>query len=94
MIGYFKLVWIIFFDGFSIDIGDEKMDLLLSGGGMVGMLIIIWLIMIVLMFGVIMEKIGLFDMFVKSILKIVKSIGLLIIVIIVICIGINVVVVD
>ncbi|WP_341219708.1 Na+/H+ antiporter NhaC family protein, partial [uncultured Pseudoalteromonas sp.] len=73
VVGYFKLVWTTFFDGFSIDTGDDKMDSLLSGGGMAGMLTTTWLIMTALMFGAIMEKTGLLDIFVKSILKIYQS---------------------
>ena len=34
-----------FFDGFTINTGDAKMDSLLSGGGMSGMLTTTWLIM-------------------------------------------------
>ncbi|KPM78955.1 MULTISPECIES: Na+/H+ antiporter NhaC [Pseudoalteromonas] len=93
-IGYFKLVWTTFFDGFSIDTGDEKMDSLLSGGGMAGMLTTTWLIMTALMFGAIMEKTGLLDMFVKSILKIAKSTGSLITATIATCIGTNAVAAD
>lgn len=94
LIGYFKLVWTTFFDGFSIDTGDEKMDSLLSGGGMAGMLNTTWLIMTALMFGSIMEKTGLLDMFVKSILKIAKSTGSLITATIATCIGTNAVAAD
>ncbi|WOC27759.1 Na+/H+ antiporter NhaC [Pseudoalteromonas sp. N1230-9] len=94
IIGYFKLVWTTFFDGFSIDTGDEKMDSLLSGGGMAGMLTTTWLIMTALMFGAIMEKTGLLDMFVKSILKIAKSTGSLITATIATCIGTNAVAAD
>ena len=93
-IGYFKLVWTTFFDGFSIDTGDEKMDSLLSGGGMAGMLTTTWLIMTALMFGAIMEKTGLLDMFVKSILKVAKSTGSLITATIATCIGTNAVAAD
>jgi len=93
-IGYFKLVWTTFFDGFSIDTGDEKMDSLLSGGGMAGMLTTTWLIMTALMFGAIMEKTGLLDMFVKNILKIAKSTGSLITATIATCIGTNAVAAD
>ncbi|MCK8124526.1 Na+/H+ antiporter NhaC [Pseudoalteromonas sp. 2CM39R] len=93
-IGYFKLVWTTFFDGFSINTGDEKMDSLLSGGGMAGMLTTTWLIMTALMFGAIMEKTGLLDMFVKSILKIAKSTGSLITATIATCIGTNAVAAD
>ncbi|WP_304182284.1 Na+/H+ antiporter NhaC [Pseudoalteromonas prydzensis] len=94
LVGYFKLVWTTFFDGFSIATGDEKMNSLLSGGGMSGMLTTTWLIMTALMFGAIMEKTGLLDIFVKSILKIAKSTGSLITATIATCIGTNVIAAD
>ncbi|WP_200886964.1 Na+/H+ antiporter NhaC [Pseudoalteromonas distincta] len=94
LVGYFKLVWTTFFDGFSISTGDDKMDSLLSGGGMAGMLTTTWLIMTALMFGAIMEKTGLLDIFVKSILKIAKSTGSLIAATIATCIGTNVIAAD
>ena len=94
LVGYFKLIWATFFDGFNIITGDEKMDSLLSGGGMAGMLTTTWLIMTALMFGAIMEKTGLLDIFVKSILKIAKSTGSLITATIATCIGTNVIAAD
>ena len=94
VVGYFKLVWTTFFDGFNIDTGDDKMDSLLSGGGMAGMLTTTWLIMTALMFGAIMEKTGLLDIFVKSILKIAKSTGSLIASTIATCIGTNLIAAD
>lgn len=93
-LGYFKLIWATFFDGFNIITGDDKMDSLLSGGGMSGMLTTTWLIMTALMFGAIMEKTGLLDIFVKSILKIAKSTGSLITATIATCIGTNVIAAD
>lgn len=94
VIGYFKLVWTTFFDGFSINTGNKQMDSLLSGGGMSGMLTTTWLIMTALMFGAIMEKTGLLDIFVKSILRIAKSTGSLITATIATCIGTNVIAAD
>ncbi len=94
LVGYFKIIWSTFFDGVSISTGDEKMDSLLSGGGMSGMLTTTWLIMMALMFGAIMEKTGLLDRFVKSILKIAKSTGSLIASTIATCIGTNLVAAD
>lgn len=94
LIGYFKLIWTTFFDGFSISTQDDNMDALLSGGGMSGMLTTTWLIMTALMFGAIMEKTGLLGVFVKSILKIAKSTGSLITATIATCIGTNVIAAD
>ncbi|NOU49379.1 Na+/H+ antiporter NhaC [Pseudoalteromonas sp. JBTF-M23] len=94
VVGYFKLVWATFYEGFSITTGDGKMDDLLSGGGMSNMLNTTWLVMTALMFGAIMEKTGLLDIFVRSILKIAKSTGSLIAATIATCIGTNIVAAD
>ncbi|SFC08306.1 Na+/H+ antiporter NhaC [Pseudoalteromonas denitrificans] len=89
-----KLVWSAFFDGFSVITGDEKMDKLLSGGGMSSMLNTTWLIMMALMFGAVMEKVGLLEVFVRGILKIAKSTGSLITSTIATCIGTNMIAAD
>ncbi|MEC8328301.1 MAG: Na+/H+ antiporter NhaC [Pseudomonadota bacterium] len=93
-VGTFKLVWAALFDGFSIITGDAKMDSLLSGGGMSGMLNTTWLIICALMFGAVMEKVGLLKVFVSSILKIAKSTGSLIASTIATCIGTNLIAAD
>ncbi|WP_100913441.1 Na+/H+ antiporter NhaC [Pseudoalteromonas spongiae] len=93
-VGTFKLVWAALFDGFSITTGDAKMDRLLSGGGMSGMLNTTWLIICALMFGAVMEKVGLLKVFVSSILKIAKSTGSLIASTIATCIGTNLIAAD
>ncbi|WP_440055982.1 Na+/H+ antiporter NhaC [Pseudoalteromonas sp. T1lg65] len=94
VVGWTKLVWATFFEGFSIQTGDSKMDDLLSGGGMASMLTTTWLVMTALMFGAIMEKTGLLDVFVRSILKVAKSTGSLIASTIATCIGTNIVAAD
>lgn len=77
-IAKFKVIWTAMFDGFKVTTGDETMDSLLSGGGMSGMLNTTWLIMTALMFGAVMEKVGLLAVFVQGILKAAKSTGSLI----------------
>ncbi|MBU2968494.1 Na+/H+ antiporter NhaC [Pseudoalteromonas sp. C2R02] len=94
IIGTIKIVWGAFFDGFSVLTGDEKMDKLLSGGGMSSMLNTTWLIMMALMFGAVMEKVGLLEVFVRSILKIAKSTGSLIASTVATCIGTNMIAAD
>ncbi|ESP93313.1 MULTISPECIES: Na+/H+ antiporter NhaC [Pseudoalteromonas] len=94
LVGQFKLIWATFFDGFSVQTGDVKMDDLLSGGGMSSMLTTTWLIMTALMFGAIMEKTGLLEVFVRSILRIAKSTGSLIASTIATCFGTNLVAAD
>ena len=78
LIDQVSIIWTAMFDGFSITTGDDVMDDLLSGGGMSGMLNTTWLIMSALMFGAVMEKVGLLAVFVQGILKAAKSTGSLI----------------
>lgn len=78
LVAQLSVVWTALFSGFSITTGDAVMDDLLSGGGMANMLNTVWLIMSALMFGAMMEKIGLLEVFVKQILKAAKSTGALI----------------
>lgn len=78
LIDHISIIWTAMFDGFSITTGDDVMDKLLSGGGMSSMLNTTWLIMTALMFGSVMEKVGLLAVFVQSILKAAKSTGSLI----------------
>ena len=94
LVGYFKLVWATFYDGFAIQTGNSTMDDLLSGGGMAGMLTTTWLVMTALMFGAIMEKTGLLEIFVRSILKIARSTGSLIASTIATCFGTNLIAAD
>lgn len=78
LIDHVTVIWAAMFDGFSVSTGDEVMDKLLSGGGMSSMLNTTWLIMTALMFGAVMEKVGLLAVFVQGILKAAKSTGSLI----------------
>ncbi|GLQ14109.1 Na+/H+ antiporter NhaC [Psychrosphaera saromensis] len=78
VIDQISVIWTAMFDGFSITTGDGVMDDLLSGGGMSSMLNTTWLIMTALMFGAVMEKVGLLAVFVQGILKKAKSTGSLI----------------
>lgn len=77
-IGKLTVVWVAMFDGFTVETGNENLDQLLSRGGMSSMLNTTWLIMTALMFGAVMEKLGLLAVFVNGILKTAKSSGSLI----------------
>lgn len=76
--GELSVVWKAMYDGFAIETGNDTMDSLLSRGGMSSMLNTTWLIMTALMFGAVMEKLGLLAVFVQGILKAAKSSGSLI----------------
>ena len=62
--------------------------------GMSGMLNTTWLIISALMFGAVMEKVGLLGVFVSSILKVAKTTGSLIASTIATCIGTNIIAAD
>lgn len=89
-----KLFWQAMFDGFSITTGDVAIDKLLSRGGMSSMLNTTWLIMMALVFGAVMEKVGLLQVIVRGILKLAKSTGSLITATICTAIGANVIAAD
>jgi len=88
------VVWTALFDGVVINSGDADLDSLLSGGGMRNMLNIVWLIMCALMFGAVLEHLGILKKFVQAILNSVKSVGGLIASTVTTCIGANLVTAD
>lgn len=90
----FAIIWVTMFDGFIIQTGNDSIDSLLSGGGMSSMLNTTWLIMTALMFGAVMEKLGLLAIFVSGILKAAKSSGSLIVSTIFTAFGVNLVTAD
>lgn len=93
-LGSFKLIWATLFDGFALDTGSDELNSLLSGGGMSSMLNTVWLIFAAMMFGAVIEKIGLLRKFVQSILKAAHSTGSLITSTIATCIATNILTAD
>ncbi|MEM9102602.1 MAG: Na+/H+ antiporter NhaC [Pseudomonadota bacterium] len=89
-----KGVWTALFDGFSVATGNEQLDELLNRGGMSSMLNTVWLIICAMSFGGILEKTGLLQRLVDSILGMVRSTGGLISATIFTGIGVNVVSAD
>jgi len=67
------VVWRVMFAGVSFDTGNELMNSLLSGGGMASMLNTIWLIISAMVFGSIMERVGLLNRVVEAMLRLSKS---------------------
>ena len=88
------VVWTALFDGVVLNSGDKDLDSLLSGGGMSSMMSIIWLIMCALMFGAVLEYLGILKRFVDAILSSVKSVGGLIASTICTCVGTNLITAD
>jgi len=88
------VVWTAFFDGIVVNTGNKEIDDLLSRGGMSSMLNTIWLIMMALSFGAVLEHLGMLKRFVESILAAAKSTGSLIASTVTTCIGTNLITAD
>ena len=86
--------WKALFEGYQSQTGNAVVDDLLSRGGMISMLNTVWLIVCALGFGAVMERTGLLERMVRSVLKRVKSTGSLIAATIGTAFGTNVVAAD
>lgn len=82
--------WTALFDGFKTSSGSEAVNDLLSRGGMASMLNTIWLILCAMTFGAVMERTGLLERMIRSILAAAKSTGSLIAATLATAFGINV----
>ncbi len=89
-----KGFWLSLFDGFSSDTGNERLDDLLTRGGMSSMLTTVWLILTAMIFGSVMETTGKLSRIAATILASVQSTGSLIFATIVTAIGTNIVASD
>ena len=85
-----KVVWTALFDGVSFSTSDDKLNDLLSRGGMSSMLNTIWLIICAMSFGAVLEKVGLLKRAVSVILRGAKSAGSMVTRTIVTCLGTNI----
>lgn len=82
------------FNGFVSETGVEKVDGLLSRGGLMSMMNTIALVMSALAFGGVMEGAGMLEALAESILKLARSVGSLVVATIATCIGMNVIAPD
>jgi len=89
-----KVVWQVMFEGVELNTNNPLINDLLSGGGMGSMLNTIWLIITAMTFGSIMEKVGLLQRVVESLLKLSTSIGSLISTTIITAFGTNCIAAD
>lgn len=89
-----KGFWIAMFDGYKADTGFDKLDALLSRGGMASMLNTVWLIVTAMMFGASMEKTGFLELIAVKILSFAQSTGSLVLSTLGTCIGLNVIASD
>lgn len=76
--GYYELVVKTLFGGFKSDTGNKVVDSLLSRGGMSSMLNTVWLILMAMVFGGIMEATGMLGAIAKAVLKMVRGLGSLV----------------
>lgn len=89
-----KGAWMALFGGFKLESGVAAVDSLLSRGGMSSMLNTVWLILCAMAFGAVMEKAGLLERLIRSVLAAAKSTGALIAATLVTAFGTNVVTAD
>jgi Na+:H+ antiporter, NhaC family len=78
-------------EGVSLSTGNEKINTLFSGGGMVSMLTTVWLIFGALSFAAIMEHAGFLDRLISPLVTKAKTAGWLIATVVGTCFGLNVV---
>ena len=92
--GLIKGVWISLFDGFKLESGNAALDDLLTRGGMSNMLSTVWLILMAMMFGAVMEITGMLRQIATSILSMVRGTGSLIAATLITAVGMNVIASD
>jgi Na+:H+ antiporter, NhaC family len=93
-LGLLAGVWKALFAGYSGESGSEAVDKLLNRGGMASMLNVIWLVLCALAFGAVMERAGLLERIIRSVLRAAKSTGALITATLATAIGTNIVAAD
>lgn len=86
--------WMALFDGYQADTGNAALDDLLSRGGMSSMLNTVWLVVCAMGFGAVMERTGLLERMIRSVLKAARSTGSLIAATLATAFGANVVTAD
>lgn len=74
----YKTILSTSFDGFSLETGNKMVDKLLSRGGMSSMLNTVWLILMAMIFGGVMEATKMLNTIAEAVLKTVKGIGSLV----------------
>lgn len=89
-----KGAWMSLIDGYKGESGNEAIDSLLNRGGMSSMLNTVWLVICAMSFGAIMEKAGLLERLIRSVLKMARSTGSLIVATLVTSFGTNVLAAD
>lgn len=86
--------WTALFEGYKAETGNAAVDDLLSRGGMSSMLNTIWLVVCAMGFGAVMERTGLLERMIRSVLKAARSTGSLIAATLGTAVGANIVAAD
>ncbi len=89
-----KGCWMVLFQGFALNTGNEVIDSLLTRGGMASMLDTVWLVMSAMMFGAVMETTGMLERIGAGILGMVRGTGSLILATLSTSIGMNIIASD
>lgn len=82
--------WEASINGFKLESGNTALDGLVSRGGMAGMLNPIWLTVCAMAFGAVMERAGLLERLIRSVLAAAKSTGALIVATLATAVGVNI----
>jgi Na+:H+ antiporter, NhaC family len=91
---YIDGIWRVMYGSFSITTEDDTVNSLLNRGGMESMLNTIWLIICAMVFGAVLEKVGILKRLVVGVLSLAKSTGSLFLTTLLTCIGINIIAAD
>ena len=86
--------WQALIGGYSAESGNAAVDELLNRGGMSSMLNTVWLIVCAMSFGAVMEKTGLLERMIRSVLRVARSTGSLIVATLATSFGTNVLAAD
>lgn len=90
----FQTAWQALADGTSVSSGDERLDDLLSGGGMSSMLNTVWLVICAMTFGAVMEYTGLLHKLLRGVIGMIRSTASLVATTILTAFGTNVLTAD
>jgi NhaC family Na+:H+ antiporter len=82
--------WTALFDGFKLSSDHAALNELLSRGGMAKMMNTIWLVVCAMSFGAVMERTGLLERMIRSVLKAARSTGSLIVATLATALGVNI----
>ncbi|KAF1700635.1 Na+/H+ antiporter NhaC [Pseudoxanthomonas suwonensis] len=93
-VAMFAGAWKAMFDGYQASTGNAAADALLTRGGMASMLNTVWLIVSALGFGAVMERTGLLERLIRSVLVAARSAGSLVATTIATALGMNIVAAD